>query len=117
VFVREGEARRSVQDAAWVVLAGRIHVTRADDASKAVDRELGPGDLFGLVALVDRGPRSATCTALTDVTTASLNRSAFEHLLRSNAELACKFQLVVARQLARDFDRLQRVFREAVAKG
>lgn len=69
-----------------------------------------------MIALVDRGARTATCTAVGAVKAAALNRAAFDHLLHSNAELACKFQLVVARQLARDFDRLQRVLREALSK-
>jgi len=115
VFIREGDARRSMQDAVFLLISGAVRVTRSGDAKKALVRDLAPGDLFGLIALVDRGPRSASCTAIGSVQAASLNRAAFEHLLHSNAELACKFQLIVARQLARDFDRLQRTLRDAIA--
>ncbi len=114
VFMREGDTRRSIQDAAYVLLEGRVRVTRSGDPKKALTRELGAGEMFGLIALVDRGGRSATCTAIGEVKAASLNRAAFEHLLHSNAELACKFQLVVAAQLARDWDRLQRQLRDAL---
>lgn len=116
VFIREGDARRSVSDAVFVLLSGVVRVTRTGDPRKALRRELAPGELFGLIALVDRGARTATCEAVGPVETASLNRAAFDHLLHSNAELACKFQTVIARQLARDFDRLQRVLRDAIVR-
>ena len=116
VFIREGDARRSVSDAVFVLLSGVVRVTRSGDPRKAIQRDLAPGELFGLIALVDRGARTATCAAVGSVQTASLNRAAFDHLLHSNAELSCKFQLVVARQLARDFDRLQRVLRDAIVR-
>jgi CRP-like cAMP-binding protein len=115
VFIKEGDARRSMQDAVWLLLSGVIRVTRSGDPTKALSRDLAPGELFGLISLVDRGARTATCAAVGPVETAALNRAAFEHLLHSNAELACKFQLIVARQLARDFDRLQRTLRAALA--
>lgn len=115
VFIREGDGRRSMMDAVWLLLSGVVRVTRKGDPRKAVSRDLSPGELFGLIALVDHGPRTATCTAVGRVQAAALNRAAFDHLLHSNAELACKFQIVVARQLAHDFQRLQRDLRERLA--
>ncbi|MGZ3422008.1 MAG: cyclic nucleotide-binding domain-containing protein [Polyangiales bacterium] len=115
VFIREGDAGRAM-DAAYVLLEGRVKVTRAAD-SKGLEKELVPGELFGLVALVDRGERTASCTAEGPVVAASLARAAFDHLLHSNASLGAKFQLVVARQLARDWDRLNRMLRDALGKG
>lgn len=115
VFIREGDGRRSMMDAVWLLLSGVVRVTRSVDPSKAVSRDLPPGELFGLIALVDHGPRTATCTAVGPVQAAALNRAAFDHLLHSNDELACKFQMVVVRQLAHDFERIQRGLRERLA--
>jgi CRP-like cAMP-binding protein len=115
VFIREGDAGRSM-DAAWILLEGVVEVRREADA-QSLSKELAPGDIFGLVALVDRGERSASCIARGPVVAASLARAAFDHLLHSNAVLGCKFQLVVAKQLARDWERLNRMLREGLAKG
>lgn len=112
VFIREGDPSR-VTDAAFVLLDGTVTVTRTADA-KALAKQLAPGALFGVIALVDRGERTASCTAKGPVRAASLNRAAFDHLLHSNAELAWKFQLVVARQLARDWEQLRGILRDAI---
>lgn len=40
----------------------------------------GPGDFFGEIALLDRGPRSAEATALTETIAYTLERSDFQHL-------------------------------------
>jgi CRP/FNR family cyclic AMP-dependent transcriptional regulator len=57
VLVREGAAGHE----AFVVAEGRAAVTR-DGRTVA---ELGPGDLFGELALLTRSPRDATVTAIT----------------------------------------------------
>jgi len=114
VFIREGDPSR-VSDAAYVLLDGQVRVTRTAD-SKALAKELKPGEIFGLIALVDRGERSASCIANGPVRAASLGRAAFDHLIHSNASLAWKFQRVVARQLARDWERLRETLRAALAE-
>jgi CRP-like cAMP-binding protein len=52
--------------------------------------ELGPGDSFGEIALVDRGPRAATVTAASDVHAHMLPIWNFRPLVESNPELAWK---------------------------
>lgn len=113
VFIREGDVPR-VSDGAWVLLSGEVRVTRTADA-KALEKLLGPGELFGLIALVDRGERTASCIAKGPVKAAFLGRAAFDHLIRSNASLGWKFQLLVAKQLGRDWERLQGILRAALA--
>lgn len=112
VFIREGDAPR-ISDGAYVLLSGEVRVTRTADA-KALEKLLGPGELFGLIALVDRGERTASCIAKGPVKTAFLGRAAFDHLIRSNASLGWKFQLLVAKQLGRDWERLQGILRAAL---
>jgi CRP-like cAMP-binding protein len=45
-------------------------------------RVLRPGDYFGEVALAMDVPRTASVTALTDVTVASCDREAFDEFVR-----------------------------------
>jgi CRP/FNR family transcriptional regulator, cyclic AMP receptor protein len=66
-----------------VVCQGTLKVViTADNGEEAVLAILGASDVFGEMALLDGGPRSATITALEPVETAVLNRSDFIQLLR-----------------------------------
>jgi CRP/FNR family transcriptional regulator, cyclic AMP receptor protein len=65
-----------------LVCRGRLKVVlpseRGDEAVLAI---VGPGDLFGEMALLDAGPRSATVVALEPVETATLSRADFRAFL------------------------------------
>lgn len=66
-----------------VVCHGTLKVVIiGDNGEEAVLAVLGPSDVFGEMALLDGGPRSATVTALESVETAVLSRSDFVQLLR-----------------------------------
>ena len=100
VFVKEGQKG----DACYLVLEGEVTVTRESKVERGVEqvRTLGPGEMFGLIALIDHGKRAATCKAVGEVTAASLPPAAFDLLFQSDAPIAHHFQYVIARQLARD---------------
>ena len=50
----------------------------------AVVERVGPGGVFGEMALVDQSPRSANAAAETDCALLALNRNVFLNLVRSN---------------------------------
>jgi len=67
-----------------VVCQGKLKVVIiGDNGEEAVLAILGPSDVFGEMAVLDGGPRSATVTALESVETAVLSRADFKQLLRS----------------------------------
>jgi CRP/FNR family transcriptional regulator, cyclic AMP receptor protein len=74
VVIRWGEPGETLH----LVCRGRLKVVlpseRGDEAVLAI---VGPGDLFGEMALLDSGPRSATVVALEPVETATLSRADF----------------------------------------
>ncbi|HEX3246884.1 MAG TPA: Crp/Fnr family transcriptional regulator [Chloroflexota bacterium] len=66
-----------------VVCHGKLKVVIiGDNGEEAVLAILGPSDVFGEMAVLDGGPRSATVTALEPVETAVLSRADFIQLLR-----------------------------------
>ncbi|HVL89895.1 MAG TPA: cyclic nucleotide-binding domain-containing protein [Actinomycetota bacterium] len=52
--------------------------------------KLGPGDYFGEISLIDRGPRSATVSAETDVHTITLASWNFLSIIDHNPSIARK---------------------------
>lgn len=110
VFVREGARSSSLMAPMYVVLEGEVLVTTGDSTELG---RLGPGDLFGHMALFDQAPRSAQCSAVGPVRTAELSRATFDELQRSRASAAARFKHLVARQLARDLRRLTDLVKQA----
>src|SRR5262245_28296973 len=72
-------------EAMYLLVEGAVEVRRIDDATGQPPevRELRSGEVFGLLSLLDHMPAGATCTALEPVTTAALERVAFEELFAS----------------------------------
>ena len=97
VYARQG-ARA---DAVHLLLEGEVAVSRA--GAQAPLATLAPGVFFGTVALVDDGPRSATCVGLGPTRVASLQGSGFALLFHTHASLALAFQEALAAQLALEF--------------
>lgn len=67
----------------------------------AVEEEiktLGPGDCFGEMAMFQKGRRTASARALTDVSLLSVDRGSFFHLLKSERALADRINAVLARR-------------------
>jgi CRP-like cAMP-binding protein len=75
---------------------------------------MGPGEIFGLIGLIDHVRRTATCTAAGPVVVASLPSSAFTFLYTMHASLGYCFQRLVAVQLARDARKLNSVVLQAL---
>lgn len=76
VLFHEGDSG----DRLYIVLDGKVKLGRsATDGRENLLAVMGPGQMFGELSLFDPGPRSATVTAVTDATFASLSH---EDLLR-----------------------------------
>ena len=91
-FVREGDAG----DLFYVVAAGRIEVSRGGGRVG----ELGPGDYFGEIALLRDVPRSATCTAMTNVELYTIDRDRFVSAVTGNRTSASEIESVIHGRLA-----------------
>jgi CRP-like cAMP-binding protein len=89
-------------DELYIVQNGFVEVTVGEaDEGGAAPRSvvnLGTGQVVGEMALVDRGPRSATVRCVTDATLNVIEREAFERLCQSDHHIG----MVVYRNLAAD---------------
>jgi CRP/FNR family transcriptional regulator, cyclic AMP receptor protein len=79
----------------FMILDGTAGV-KVGDRSRG---KLGPGDFFGEISLLDGGPRTATVTAESEVTTLGLTPWDFKRLVESNSIIATKMLKVMAQRL------------------
>jgi hypothetical protein len=84
IVIRQGDAA----DRFYLIADGRFRVTQSGPDGVEVElRELGPGQPFGELGLLNRVPRTATVTALTDGRLLTLERDAFLALVGSGPDL------------------------------
>lgn len=85
----------------FVITDGHVKVTQAVDPDRAeVDLgTAGPGDVLGEMALLDDLPRSATVTAVEDVTALLLPIWDFRSALHANPEIPVKLLATLTRRL------------------
>src|SRR5258706_14836567 len=84
----------------YIVQHGKVAVSHPDESGKEVTlAELGPGNFFGEISLLDGGPRTATVRAEGDVTLLSLERGQFvQFLLQHPAAAVHILTILGARQ-------------------
>jgi CRP-like cAMP-binding protein len=82
-------------DSAYLVAQGGAAVIRGATTLS----ELSPGTLLGLVALLDHGPRSATCVARGDTRLLRLSRADFELLFNASNRFAFDIVDLISKQL------------------
>ena len=85
----------------YVIISGHVKTTQAKNPDRAeVDLgTYGPGNVLGEMALLDDLPRSATITAVDDVTALLLPVWEFRATVRDHPEIALKLLAVLSKRL------------------
>jgi CRP/FNR family cyclic AMP-dependent transcriptional regulator len=85
----------------YVIISGHVKTTLAKNPDRAeVDLgTYGPGSVLGEMALLDDLPRSATVTAVDDVTALLLPVWEFRATVRDHPEIALKLLAVLSKRL------------------
>jgi len=91
--------------ALYIVLSGKVRVVRTTDEGAEVIGQLGEGELFGEMSLIEDLLTSARVVAETDLELLSIARLPFEKLLAKSDRLALKVYRAFCRQLS---ERLRR---------
>jgi CRP-like cAMP-binding protein len=94
-IMREGDSGVG----AFVIRSGKVEVTQKRGGQQTKLTELGPGDFFGEMALLDEFPRSATVRAIEPTTCIGLTRWHFRGILESHPQIALAILPVLTKRL------------------
>jgi CRP-like cAMP-binding protein len=113
VFIRQG----MIGDALYLVMQGGVRIVRHHEATgpdgerRDDEREVGDGEIFGILSLVDNLPAYATSTAKGTVLAAAFRRDAFQKLFHEASPIGRHVQYMIAVQMARDLQETNRRLR------
>ena len=103
-LVRAGDAG----DAMYLIERGKVRIcVRATDGHEVTLTELGRGDFFGEMALLDGQRRSADAVVAEDARLAVLSREHFLSFMRSSPDVALEMLTALANRLRRTDELLQ----------
>jgi CRP-like cAMP-binding protein len=96
VVFRQGDA----PDAVYIIAKGAVRVSRQTPTGREVTlAQLGQGDFFGEMGLIEDQARSATVTTAEPCTLLAVRRGDFQTVLRQDARVACGVLKVLSRRL------------------
>ncbi len=114
VFIKEGEV--TYTDFMMLILEGEVLIQSevATAGDSMVMSIIGPGSMIGEMGVLDGAPRSATCSATTDVRAALLSRKALLKIINEDAPVAARLMLAISKRLS---DRLREANRKIKTLG
>jgi len=95
IIFDEGEEGQAL----YLVMSGRVLISRSLDTSIEVVAELSPGAFFGDLALLDNSPRNAQARAFDNCELAVFFRADFMGLMETDAVIGYKIALALARHV------------------
>ena len=96
-------------DACYLVRSGDLRVTREHSDGRAIAlATLGPGDIFGELAMLDGQARSASVETLSDSELLALRAADFRRLLAEHSQISVKLIAALTRRLRETNERVSR---------
>nr|WP_308632522.1 cyclic nucleotide-binding domain-containing protein [Massilia sp. YIM B02763] len=95
IIFDEGEEGQAL----YLVMSGRVRISRTIHGNRQLLNELEPGSFFGDLALLDDSPRSAQARALGGCELAVFFRDDFLALMETDAVIGYKISLALARHI------------------
>jgi hypothetical protein len=92
---REGDLTNDL----YILEEGRVELIRQDNGASRVVATLGPGELFGELALLEDQPRDLTVRAVEDCTLLKLDYATLTDLIRENPQVALQSLRRLSRRL------------------
>jgi CRP-like cAMP-binding protein len=97
VLFREGETGKTM----YVLQSGRVRITKKGIGTEPVKllAELGPGEFFGEMAILNDKPRNATAEVIEEARLLTIDARTFEQMVVGNTEIAVRLIKKLARRL------------------
>jgi CRP-like cAMP-binding protein len=83
----------------YIVQEGRVELTKTIEGIETVLALMEKGDFFGEMSVLEDMPRTASARAQGDAKLVQINGSTFDHMLRSNPEIAVRMMRKLSRRL------------------
>ena len=84
---------------AFIIRSGKVEVLQDRDGKQVKLATLGPGDVFGEMALLDEFPRSATVRTVEPTTAIGIQRWHFRGILESHPQIALALLPILTRRI------------------
>ncbi len=95
IIIRQGDPVEMF----FVLASGRVKITRETEGRVEPEAELEKGQFFGEMGLLNRQPRNATVSALTDVEVVCLPREEFLKILHQSSKTREDVALTICNRL------------------
>ncbi len=102
VHVKQGERIFGQGDRSrvmYIIREGKVRIHRRAGGVDKTLSELGPGDFFGEMAMLNNRPRSASATAMNDARLLAFDKPAFENLVLNNFGVALRIIRTLTQRL------------------
>ncbi len=83
----------------YIIKEGKVRITKIQDNKEKTLDIIGPGEIFGEMALIDNEKRTATTIAETDVVLIRIDRNNFELLAKTNHQWALKLLKILSKRI------------------
>ncbi|MCS7204447.1 MAG: cyclic nucleotide-binding domain-containing protein [Leptospiraceae bacterium] len=109
VILKEGDKGKDV----YLILSGRVVVAEklASSNQYKVLTTLGPGEIFGEMAMFDDQPRSATLVAIEHCKILVLSPENFERIFRTHPRWALKIVAALCKRIQNAFEQIDSYYR------
>ena len=84
---------------AFIIRSGKVEIVQEKDGKVTQLATLGPGEVFGEMALLDEFPRSASARAVEPTTCLGIQRWHFKGILESHPQLALALLPILTRRI------------------
>jgi CRP-like cAMP-binding protein len=105
VIVKEGDEGGE----AYIILAGSVEVFRKTDAGELMRlNKMGPGGMFGELALFGKGLRTASVEAVEETLVSVISKERLYEIIRTFPDIGIEMLKAITERFARVEDRLMR---------
>jgi CRP-like cAMP-binding protein len=104
IIIREGEAGNEV----YLIISGKVVVTeKVEKGSYRILNSLGPGEIFGEMAMLENAPRSATLIAATPTKILALTAENFQTIFKAHPRWGFKILSALGKRIQKAFSQVE----------